>query len=122
MLARQFFGASFCASALSPFCVSPGFSAPGASLRLPFAPQCEQNFAPANITPKHDGQVTVARVVLQKSQRVAADETAAPHEGQRSVSAGMFAQVEIRSIIGTAEPFVHRPCAKLFPCINVHDG
>src|ERR1700722_20507399 len=63
-------------------------SAPGASLRLPFAPQCEQNFAPANITPKHVGQVTVARVALQKSQRVAADETAGPQDGHRSVSAG----------------------------------
>jgi len=36
---------------------------------------------------------------LQKSQRVAADETAAPQEGQRSVSAGMVFRVEIDSIL-----------------------
>jgi hypothetical protein len=94
-------------------------SAPVASLRFPFAPQCEQNFAPANITPKHVGQVTVASVALQKSQQVAADETAAPQEGQRSVSAGMAAQIEIRSIIGSTMLFVHRADTPVFSCINV---
>src|SRR5580704_1680978 len=60
-----------------------------ASLRSPLAPQCEQNFAPANIIPKQNGQATVARPAPQKLQRVESDETAAPHEGQRSVSTGM---------------------------------
>ncbi|MGC1903830.1 MAG: hypothetical protein WA715_08430 [Candidatus Acidiferrum sp.] len=52
------------------------------SLRFPFAPQREQNCAPANIIPKQNGHVTVARVALQKAQRVASEETEAPHEGQ----------------------------------------
>jgi hypothetical protein len=54
------------------------------------APQCEQNFSPANINPKHDGQATVASRAPQCSHRAASVEAAAPHIGQFSVSAGMI--------------------------------
>jgi len=55
--------------------------------RAAAAPQCEQNFAPRNIIPKHDGQETVARRAPQWSHLVASVEAEAPHIGQLSVSA-----------------------------------
>jgi hypothetical protein len=45
-------------------------------------PQCEQNFAPRKIIPKHAGHATVASRELQCSQRVDSDEAAAPQLGQ----------------------------------------
>src|SRR5690348_13799651 len=50
------------------------------------APQCEQNFAPAKIVPKHEGHVTVASRAPQWSHCVASAETGAPHIGQFIVS------------------------------------
>jgi hypothetical protein len=78
------------------------------------APQCEQNFSPANIVPKHDGQVTVARIALQKSHRVAADETAAPQEGHRNVSTGMTDSTEMDSIIETNAIVVYGKAGQVF--------
>src|SRR5882724_5219455 len=65
------------------------FSPDAASLRLGSAPQCEQNFSPTNIIPKHDGQATVAKRALQYSQCVAPVEAEAPQDGHFSVSAGI---------------------------------
>jgi hypothetical protein len=59
------------------------------SVRSALAPQCEQNFSPTNIMPKHLGQATVASRAPQCSHRVASVEAAAPHIGQFSVSAGI---------------------------------
>ncbi len=53
-----------------------------ARARLAGAPQCEQNFAPWKIIPKHEGHATVARRELQCAQRVASEATAAPQLGQ----------------------------------------
>jgi hypothetical protein len=59
----------------------------GISVRCATAPQCEQNFSPTNIIPKHDEQATVASRAPQKAHFVESTEAAAPQEGQRSVSA-----------------------------------
>src|SRR5690349_12081738 len=62
------------------------------------APQCEQNFAPANTMPKQDGQATTARREPQWSQVVAPAGTGAPHAGQFIVCAGavMFSHLITR--------------------------
>src|SRR5882724_4289640 len=57
-----------------------------ASGRSTLAPQWEQNFAPWKISPKQDGQATVASRAPQCSQRGESDEVGAPHIGQLSVS------------------------------------
>src|SRR5207247_1805983 len=62
-------------------------AAPAASVRSALAPQCEQNFAPTNIIPKHEGHATVASRAPQCSHWVASVEAGAPHIGQLSVSA-----------------------------------
>jgi hypothetical protein len=59
----------------------------GVSARCATAPQWEQNFDPTNIMPKQEGQATVASRAPQKLHFVESDEAAAPHEGQRRVSA-----------------------------------
>ena len=66
-----------------------GFGGSATSTRSACAPQCEQNFSPTNIIPKHDGQATVASRAPQCSHRVASVEAAAPHIGQLRVSAGI---------------------------------
>jgi hypothetical protein len=63
--------------------------ASGTSDRSACAPQCGQNFSPANIIPKHFGQATVASRAPQCSHTGASVETVAPHDGQFSVSAGI---------------------------------
>src|SRR5258708_2100337 len=77
---------------------SPGW----ASVRSARAPQCEQNFSPTNIIPKHAGHATVAKRALQYSQCVAPVETEAPQEGHFSVSAGMR--------LGAPAPLYVFPC------------
>jgi hypothetical protein len=52
------------------------------AIRCTSLPQCEQNFAPQKIIPKHAGHATVARREWQCSQRVASEEVAAPQLGQ----------------------------------------
>jgi hypothetical protein len=52
-------------------------------------PQCEQNFAPRKIIPKHAGHATVASRELQCSQRVASEVVAAPQLGQFNAWAAM---------------------------------
>jgi len=59
------------------------------SARAAGAPQCEQNFAPTNIIPKHEGQEIVASRAPQCSHFVASVEAEAPHIGQLSVWASM---------------------------------
>lgn len=61
----------------------------GVSTRCTGMPQCEQNFAPRKIIPKHAGQATVASRELQCSQRVASEEAAAPQLGQFNAWAAM---------------------------------
>ena len=56
----------------------------------PFAPQCEQNFAPSKIIPKHEGHATVASRAPQCSHEVASEAAGAPHIGQFNVSACMI--------------------------------
>jgi len=65
------------------------FSPDSASFRSGRAPQCEQNFSPTNIIPKHDGHATVAKRAWQYPQCVSPVEAEAPQEGHFSVSAGM---------------------------------
>jgi hypothetical protein len=58
------------------------------SVQSTFAPQCEQNFAPLKIMPKHDGHPTVASRAPQCSHNGESKlATGAPHIGQFSVSA-----------------------------------
>jgi hypothetical protein len=52
------------------------------SVRDALAPQWEQNFAPTNIIPKHEGQATVAKAARQYWHWVDSLEAAAPHAGQ----------------------------------------
>src|ERR1700677_1599880 len=63
------------------------WAASATSCRSAFAPQCEQNFAPANISPKQDGHATVANRAPQCSHCVASLAAGAPHIGQFNVSA-----------------------------------
>ena len=53
--------AAFCGAMFkaAPAAAGSGLAA-AVSTRSALAPQCEQNFSPANIIPKHDGQATVA--------------------------------------------------------------
>src|SRR4029079_9386599 len=51
------------------------------------APQWPQNLLPKNIRPRHFGQATVFRRVLQNSQTVESLATPAPQFGQLRVSA-----------------------------------
>jgi hypothetical protein len=59
-------------------------------------PQCEQNFAPRNIIPKHAGHATVASRELQCSQRVASEAAAAPQLGQFNDCAAMRKKLSAR--------------------------
>jgi hypothetical protein len=63
--------------------------AAGVSTGAAFAPQWEQNLSPTNISPKQEGQATVARRAPQCSQRAASVDAGAPHMGHLSVSAGI---------------------------------
>jgi hypothetical protein len=59
-------------------------------------PQCEQNFAPRKIIPKHEGHATVASRELQCSQRVASEVVAAPQLGQFKACAAMRKKFSVR--------------------------
>jgi hypothetical protein len=60
-------------------------------------PQCEQNFAPRKIIPKHHGHATVASRELQCSQRVDSEEAAAPQLGQFNDCAAMREKFSARA-------------------------
>src|SRR6185437_12192392 len=60
------------------------------SVRSMAAPQCEQNFAPANTMPKHDGQAARARREPQYSHWVASEGTGAPQVGQFIVAGAVI--------------------------------
>ncbi len=80
-----------------------------ASVRSARAPQCEQNFAPRNIIPKHEGHATVANRAPQCAQLVESVEAGAPHIGQLRVSPDMIA-LSLRSQINPQAQTRYRGC------------
>ncbi|MEI2722676.1 MAG: hypothetical protein V9H26_03770 [Verrucomicrobiota bacterium] len=73
------------------------------STRCTTIPQCEQNFAPRKIIPKHDGHATVASRELQCSHRVASEEAAAPQLGQFNDWAAMGEILDAASYSASSE-------------------